>query len=89
MEAFPLSTPSAITPISRLSVSLEVTKLGSTFTRGLSPKLSFRPLVDHITRARQSGKRVQCNMGAKNHAVIMPDGGFFVDIVVSLAYPRS
>ncbi|KZT05987.1 methylmalonate-semialdehyde dehydrogenase [Laetiporus sulphureus 93-53] len=25
-------------------------------------------------RGRKSGKRVQCNMGAKNHAVIMPDG---------------
>jgi malonate-semialdehyde dehydrogenase (acetylating)/methylmalonate-semialdehyde dehydrogenase len=24
-------------------------------------------------RGRQSGKRVQCNMGAKNHAVVMPD----------------
>ena len=24
-------------------------------------------------RASQNGKRVQCNMGAKNHGVIMPD----------------
>ena len=47
----------------------------------------FRSPVDKICRARQSGKRVQCNMGAKNHAVIMPDSESFADMIVPLAYP--
>ena len=28
------------------------------------------------SRGRKTGKRVQANMGAKNHAVIMPDGDY-------------
>lgn len=44
------------------------------YHRYLSLQPIFRSPVEQITRARLSGKRVQCNMGAKNHAVIMPDG---------------
>jgi malonate-semialdehyde dehydrogenase (acetylating)/methylmalonate-semialdehyde dehydrogenase len=40
--------------------------------RPLNVSLSF---VDgRFNRGRMAGKRVQCNMGAKNHGVIMPDG---------------
>ena len=49
----------------------------------------FRSFTDKTCRARQSGKRVQCNMGAKNHAVIMPDGKFSIDMIVLLTYLRS
>ena len=58
------------------------------YHRSVSPEPFFHSLVDHITRARLTGKRVQCNMGAKNHAVIMPDGRFSADVVVFLTYPR-
>jgi len=60
------------------------------YHRSVSSKPPFRSLVDKvITRARQSGKRVQCNMGAKNHAVIMPDGGSPENVVFSQAYPQT
>jgi acyl-CoA reductase-like NAD-dependent aldehyde dehydrogenase len=28
-----------------------------------------------VYSGRKTGKRVQANLGAKNHAVVMPDGG--------------
>jgi len=33
-----------------------------------------------MERATPLGKRVQANLGAKNHAVIMPDGKLFGSI---------
>jgi len=58
------------------------------YHRSVSPEPFFRSLVNQVTRARLTGKRVQCNMGAKNHAVIMPDGGFSFDMVFSPTYLR-
>ena len=57
------------------------------YQRFVSIEEFFRSPADEFCRARQSGKRVQCNMGAKNHAVIMPDGKVSADTVVSLAHP--
>jgi malonate-semialdehyde dehydrogenase (acetylating)/methylmalonate-semialdehyde dehydrogenase len=48
----------------------------------------FRSPADKVTRARLTGKRVQCNMGAKNHAVIMPDGGSSAGIITLVAYTK-
>ena len=36
---------------------------------------SVRSLVDTRLSGTKNGKRVQSNMGAKNHAILMPDGG--------------
>ena len=59
------------------------------YHRSVSPRPSFPSLADQVTRARQSGKRVQCNMGAKNHAVIMPDGRSPASVVLSHAHLRT
>lgn len=49
-----------------------------------------------LARGRATGKRVQANLGAKNHAVIMPDGGLLApgecnqaDSVYSQQKPRA
>lgn len=44
------------------------------FMRGMLHFIIFIQIVNNISRGRQHGKRVQANLGAKNHAVVMPDG---------------
>ncbi|KAI9513043.1 methylmalonate-semialdehyde dehydrogenase [Russula earlei] len=38
-----------------------------------SHTLQYSPLLTHTFSGTKNGKRVQSNMGAKNHAIIMPD----------------
>lgn len=39
-----------------------------------------------LSRGTQNGKRVQSNMGAKNHATVMPDGMFSFQIEKCVVY---
>ena len=47
-----------------------------TSTNGMSfvRALLYMPLLTHTFSGTKNGKRVQSNMGAKNHAILMPDG---------------
>jgi hypothetical protein len=66
---------SVITLTSRRSALWGVTVLEGTFTNGMSSSFVVRSLVDTRLSGTKNGKRVQSNMGAKNHAILMPDGG--------------
>lgn len=69
------STGSAIIQTSKPSLSSEVTGPGHIFMTGQSDaKDSVCACADTRDSATPLGKRVQANLGAKNHAVIMPDG---------------
>lgn len=50
--------------------------LEGTFTNGMSSIRAYlyKPLLIHALSGTKNGKRVQSNMGAKNHAILMPDG---------------
>jgi hypothetical protein len=68
--------PSVITLASRRSALSGVTVPEGTFTNGtyFVQAVSCVTLVDTWLSGTKNGKRVQSNMGAKNHAILMPDG---------------